>query len=96
MAILKAFRGIRPVKDKVKSIASRPYDVLSSKEARIEADGNPYSFLHIVKPEIDLSPKPTTTLPRSIRKGKKISKDCLKREFSFRIPLITYMFTLKL
>ena len=35
-------------------LASRPYDVLNSAEARIEADGNPYSLLHIIKPEIDL------------------------------------------
>jgi len=54
MAIIKPFKGIRPVKDKVEQVASRPYDVLNSKEARAEADGNPYSFLHVVKPEIDL------------------------------------------
>jgi len=54
MAIIKPFRGIRPVADKVKHIASRPYDVLNSLEAREEAKGNPYSFLHVVKPEIDL------------------------------------------
>ncbi len=54
MAKIKAFKGIRPVKDKVKQVASRPYDVLNSEEARVEAAGNPYSFLHIVKPEIDL------------------------------------------
>lgn len=57
MAVVKPFRGYRPVKDKVHLIASRPYDVLSSEEARIEADGNPYSFLHVVKPEIDLPPE---------------------------------------
>jgi uncharacterized protein (DUF1015 family) len=54
MAILKAFRGLRPPKEIVKSLASRPYDVLNSNEARIEANGNPYSLLHIIKPEIDL------------------------------------------
>jgi len=54
MAILKPFKGIRPPKDIVKLLASRPYDVLNSKEARIEADGNKYSLLHITKPEIDL------------------------------------------
>lgn len=54
MAILKPFRGIRPVKQMAKKIASRPYDVLNRAEARKEAAGNPYSFLHIVKPEIDL------------------------------------------
>lgn len=54
MAILKPFRGLRPPKDISQKLASRPYDVLNSKEARIEANGNPWSLLHIIKPEIDL------------------------------------------
>lgn len=54
MAILKAFKGWRPPADIVKQLASRPYDVLNSEEARAEAEGNPYSLLHIIKPEIDL------------------------------------------
>ncbi len=54
MAILKPFRGWRPPVDIVKQLASRPYDVLDSDEARVEAEGNPYSLLHIIKPEIDL------------------------------------------
>ncbi|HEY9113833.1 MAG TPA: DUF1015 family protein [Bacteroidales bacterium] len=54
MATLKAFKGLRPPKNIVRKLASRPYDVLDSNEARIEAEGNPYSLLHIIKPEIDL------------------------------------------
>jgi uncharacterized protein (DUF1015 family) len=54
MATLKAFKGLRPPKEIVKNLASRPYDVLNSKEAREEAKGNEYSLLHIIKPEIDL------------------------------------------
>ena len=54
MAILKAFKGFRPVKDKVSLVASRPYDVMNSEEAKAEAGDNIYSFLHVVKPEIDL------------------------------------------
>lgn len=54
MAILRAFKGWRPPQTIVKELASRPYDVLDSQEARIEADGNPYSLLHVIKPEIDL------------------------------------------
>ncbi len=54
MAILKAFKGLRPPKEIVKELASRPYDVLNSEEAREEAAGNEYSLLHIIKPEIDL------------------------------------------
>lgn len=53
MAVLKPFRGIRPPANIVKNVASRPYDVLNSEEAKKEAEGNPYSFLRIIKPEID-------------------------------------------
>ena len=54
MAVLKAFKGLRPPKAVAKKVASRPYDVLNSKEAREEAKDNEYSLLHIIKPEIDL------------------------------------------
>lgn len=70
MAILRAFKGMRPVKDKVKLIASKPYDVLNSEEARIEAQGNEYSFLHIVKPEIDLPPETDHYSKEVYEKGK--------------------------
>lgn len=54
MAILKAFKGVRPPKDIAAQLASRPYDVMNSSEARKEAEGNDYSLLHIIRPEIDL------------------------------------------
>ncbi len=54
MAIIKPFKGLRPPKDIVKELASRPYDVLNSAEARIEASNNPFSLLHVTKAEIDL------------------------------------------
>lgn len=54
MAHIKLFKGYRPTADKAHRIASRPYDVLNKEEARIEAEGNPYSFLHVIKPEMDL------------------------------------------
>lgn len=54
MATLKAFKGLRPPKGIVSKVASRPYDVLNSKEAREEAKGNDYTLLRIIKPEIDL------------------------------------------
>ncbi|MCB2222094.1 MAG: DUF1015 family protein [Bacteroidetes bacterium] len=56
MAVLKAFKGLRPPSDLVEKVASRPYDVLNSEEAREEAKDNQYSLLHIIKPEIDLDP----------------------------------------
>lgn len=53
MAIIKPFRGIRPPKDLVEQVESRPYDVLDSEEARAEAAGNEKSLYHIIKPEIN-------------------------------------------
>ncbi len=53
MATVKPFRGFRPPKDLVEQVESRPYDVLSSEEARAEAAGNEKSLYHIIKPEID-------------------------------------------
>jgi uncharacterized protein (DUF1015 family) len=56
MAILRAFKGRRPLPQYAAEVASKPYDVLNSEEARIEAKGHPLSFLHVGKPEIDLEP----------------------------------------
>ncbi|KAA6327546.1 hypothetical protein EZS27_023481 [termite gut metagenome] len=53
MAIIKPFKGIRPPQNVVEQVASRPYDVLNSEEARAEATGNEKSLYHIIKPEID-------------------------------------------
>ena len=53
MAIIKPFRGVRPPRQFVKEVASRPYDVLNSEEARKEAQGNEKSLYRIIKPEID-------------------------------------------
>lgn len=54
MVMIKPFKGIRPPKDIVKEVASRPYDVLNSEEAKAEAGEK--SLLHIIKPEIDFDP----------------------------------------
>jgi uncharacterized protein (DUF1015 family) len=54
MAIIKPFKSLRPRKEIAEKVASRPYDVLNSQEAKKEADGNDYSFLRITKSEIDL------------------------------------------
>ena len=50
---VKPFRGIRPPQALAKQVSSRPYDVLNSAEARVEAAGNPMSLYHIIKPEIN-------------------------------------------
>jgi len=57
MAKIKPFRGVRPPREMVTEVASRPYDVLNSQEAREEAEGNPKSLYHIIKPEIDFGPE---------------------------------------
>lgn len=56
MAKVKPFKGVRPPKELVEQVVSRPYDVLNSEEARREAEGNPKSLYHIIKPEIDFEP----------------------------------------
>ena len=56
MATIRPFKGIRPPKELVEKVESRPYDVLSSEEARAEAGDNEMSLYHIIKPEIDFSP----------------------------------------
>ncbi len=56
MAKVKPFKGIRPPRKWVEEVASRPYDVLNSEEARAEADGNEKSLYHIIKPEINFAP----------------------------------------
>lgn len=54
MVSISPFKALRPEAQHAKNVASRPYDVLNSKEAKVEAQGNPNSFLHITKSEIDL------------------------------------------
>ncbi len=56
MATVKPFKGLRPPKDLVEQVESRPYDVLNSEEARAEAGNNEKSLYHIIKPEIDFEP----------------------------------------
>ena len=54
MAIVKPFKAIRPVKELASKIAALPYDVMDTAEAREMVKGNPYSFLHVDKAQIDL------------------------------------------
>ncbi|MDD6276317.1 MAG: DUF1015 family protein [Clostridia bacterium] len=56
MAIFRPFKAVRPVEDKAALVAALPYDVMNSDEAREMVKGNPYSFLHVDKAEIDLDP----------------------------------------
>ena len=56
MAVIRPFRALRPQADRAESVASVPYDVVNTDEARALAEGNPLSFLHVSRPEIDLPP----------------------------------------
>lgn len=69
MAKVKPFKGIRPPKELVEKIESRPYDVLNSEEARAEAGDNEMSLYHIIKPEIDFTPNTSEYDPRVYEKA---------------------------
>lgn len=64
MAIVKPFKGLRPPKEFVEQVESRPYDVLDSEEARAEAGDNEKSLYHIIKPEINFEPGTSEYDPR--------------------------------
>lgn len=69
MATIKPFKGIRPPKELVEQVESRPYDVLNSEEARAEAGDNEKSLYHIIKPEIDFEPGTSEYDPRVYEKA---------------------------
>lgn len=80
MAIVKPFKGLRPKKENADRLASPPYDVLSSDEAREMAKGNPTSFLHVIKPEIDLEPEINPYDKRVYEKGSENLKKLIQDE----------------
>ncbi|MDH6353941.1 uncharacterized protein (DUF1015 family) [Dysgonomonas sp. PH5-45] len=69
MAVIKPFKGVRPPKALVQEVVSRPYDVLSSEEAREEAKGNEKSLYRIIKPEIDFEPGKDEHAPEVYQKA---------------------------
>lgn len=69
MATIKPFRGLRPPKEFVEQVASRPYDVLNSDEAREEAKGNEKSLYHIIRPEIDFPVETDEHAPQVYQKA---------------------------
>ncbi|MFM9028458.1 MAG: DUF1015 domain-containing protein [Bacteroidota bacterium] len=70
MADIKPFKGIRPEATLVTRIACKPYDVLDEKEARLETGGDPLSFYHVIKPEIDFPDDFDHYAPEVYEKGK--------------------------
>lgn len=84
MITITPFKALRPEAQLSKSVASRPYDVLNSKEAKIEAQGNPNSFLHITKSEIDLSEDTDIHSPKVYIKAKENLQAFISRNILFR------------
>ncbi|MBX2991871.1 MAG: DUF1015 domain-containing protein [Bacteroidetes bacterium] len=84
MATVRPFKGFRPLPQYAAQVAANPYDVLSSEEARIEAQGKPLSFLHVGKPEIDLPRGTDLYDPAVYEKGKenlqKLIRDGILKE----------------
>jgi len=85
MSLIKPFRGLRPTPSHATDVVAPPYDVLNTEEARVRAQGRPYSFLHISKPEIDLAPDTDPYSPEVYAKGaenlqKLVSEGILMRD----------------
>ncbi len=84
MIKISPFKALRPDAQHARTVASRPYDVLSSREAKIEAQGNPNSFLHITKSEIDL-PEDTDVHAAAVYEKAKENLDAfISRKLLFR------------
>src|SRR5580704_17466151 len=83
MAVIKPFKALRPTKELSAKVASRPYDVLNSEEARVEANGNAYSFLHITKSEIHLPENIDTHSQQVYDKAKENLKTFQKKGILF-------------
>src|SRR6478672_777149 len=84
MASVLPFKALRPQPQFAKQVASRPYDVLNSTEAKVEAQGNPNSFLHITKSEIDLSENVDHYSSEVYEKAKENLSAFIKRDVLFK------------
>ncbi len=84
MVTISPFKALRPAAELAKQVASRPYDVLNSKEAKIEAQGNNVSFLHITKSEIDLPETIDIHAPEVYEKAKENLEAFISRNILFR------------
>lgn len=84
MITITPFKALRPEAQHAKTVASKPYDVLSSKEAKVEAQGNPNSFLHITKSEIDLPENTDVHSAEVYEKAKENLTAFISRNILFR------------
>ncbi len=80
MAVIRPFRALRPQAERAQLVASVPYDVVNTDEARALAEGNPLSFLHVSRPEIDLPPGTDiysdTVYRKAVENFEKLIADC--------------------
>src|SRR5690349_17693939 len=84
MSIIRPFRALRPHNEYAEQVASRPYDVLNSDEARKEVENNLLSFLHVTKPEIDL-PADTNPYGNEVyEKAKQNLQSFIERKIMFQ------------
>lgn len=79
MTLIRPFAGLRPTPDQAEAVVAPPYDVLNTEEARARAEGRPYSFLHISKPEIDLPAGTDPYSPDVYAKGAENLKNLLDK-----------------
>lgn len=84
MAVIAPFKALRPQAQFARQVASKPYDVLNSREAKVEAQGNPNSFLHVTKSEIDLPEGTDIHSPEVYVKAKENLYAFLQREIVFQ------------
>ncbi len=84
MAIIRPFKALRPQAQLAKQVASKPYDVLNSAEAKIECRGNHCSFLHVTKSEIDLPENIDVHSPEVYEKAKENLTAFIKRDVLFQ------------
>ena len=84
MAVFKPFRAYRPIPNKAGAVASRPYDVLNSSEAREEVSGNPDSFLHVIKPEIGLNEDVNPYADKVYKQGADVFAEFIEKGILFQ------------
>src|SRR6476619_6446564 len=80
VAVIRPFRALRPPAERAQAVASVPYDVVNTDEARALAEGNPLSFLHVSRPEIDLPPDTDihsdTVYRKAVENFEKLTAEC--------------------
>ena len=87
MSIFVPFKAFRPTQENAQDVASKPYDVLNAKEAKLESQGNPVSFYNVIKPEINFPEDSNYYAPEVYLKGKEkfdnlVSENIIKQDTS--------------